>query len=81
MSFSLSHPCSLLSIILLYNEEAVSRTLCSLSASVSRVAAIGAERALYKFAIWFLIQLVIFIIGFLFEYFWFVVNSSAFIYL
>ena len=45
MSFNLSccpHP--IFSSILLYNKEAVSRTLCSLSASASRVAVTGAEQ-------------------------------------
>ena len=51
MSFNLSHPYSILSIILLYNKEAVSCTLCSFSASASLVAATGADTALYQFAI------------------------------
>ena len=34
-----------------YNKEAVSRTLCNLCASASRVTASGAGTALYKFAI------------------------------
>ena len=51
MSFSLSCPYSTLSIILLYNKEVASRTLCGLSASASRVAAAGADTALCKFAI------------------------------
>ena len=46
MSFSLSCPYPLFSTILLYNKEAVSGTLCSLSAGV---AATGADTALYNF--------------------------------
>ena len=41
MSFSLCRPYSIFSIVLLYNKEAVSRKLCSLSVSASRVAATG----------------------------------------
>ena len=52
MSFNRSCcPCPILSIILLYNKEAVSRTLYSLSASAPRVAATGADTALYNFEI------------------------------
>ena len=51
MSFSLSCPSSTLFIILLYNKEIASRTLCGLSAGASRVAAAGADTALCKFAI------------------------------
>ena len=56
---------SIFSTILLYNKEAVSRTLCSLFVSASRVAARGADTALYNFVNSFLIQLVMFIICFL----------------
>ena len=54
MPFNLSC-CSYLifSIILLYNQEVVSRSLCSLSASASRVAVTGADTALYNFEIIF----------------------------
>ena len=52
--FNLSCPYPIFSIILLYNKEAVSRTLCSLSASVSRVAATGADKAFHNFEILFL---------------------------
>ena len=41
-------------IILLYNKETVPRTLCSLSASASRVAVTGADTALYNFETVFL---------------------------
>ena len=51
MSFNLSRPYPIFSIILLYNKDAVSRTLCSLSASV---AATDADTALYTFEIVFL---------------------------
>ena len=54
MPFNLSRPYPIFSIILLYNKEAVSRTLCSLSASVFRVAATGADTGLYNFEILFL---------------------------
>ena len=64
MSFNLSRTYSILSIILLYNKEAVLRTLCSLSASASGVAVTGADTALYNLLIVFLIQQVMFIIGF-----------------
>ena len=64
LSFNLSCPYPIFSIILLYNKEVVSPTLCSLSASASRVAATGADTALYHFVNWFLIQLVMFITGF-----------------
>ena len=63
MSFSLSRPYSIFSIILLHNKESVSRTICSISAGVSRVAPTGADKALHNFANWFLIQLVMFIIN------------------
>ena len=51
-TMSFNHCCRypISSIILLYNKEAVSHTLCSLSASASRVAATGADTALYSFA-------------------------------
>ena len=58
MSFNLSRPYSIFSFTLLYNEEAVSRTIRSLSACVSRVATTGVETALYKFVTMFYIQLV-----------------------
>ena len=61
MSFNLCRPYHILPIILLYNKEAVSPTLCSLSASASRVATTGADMALYSLEIVFLIQLVMFI--------------------
>ena len=54
MSFNLSRPYLIFYIILLYNKEAFSRTLCSLSTSASRVAATGADTALYNFEIVFL---------------------------
>ena len=57
----------MLFMIILYNKEAVSRTLCSLSTGPSRVAATDADTELHKFTIWFIIQLVMFIVGFLFE--------------
>ena len=44
-------------------------------------AATGADTKLYKFPIWLLIQLIMFILGFLFKYCWFVDKSSVFIYL
>ena len=59
-SFSLSYPYSMFSIVLLYNKEAVSRTLCSLSASAPRVTATGADTALYNFEIVFLKNVFIF---------------------
>lgn len=75
--FQSSRPYSILPIPPLYNEEAVSRKLFSLSASACRVA----NTALYKFATWFLIQLVRFVIGFLF-WIWLVRGKiKAFIYL
>ena len=77
MIFNLSCLYLISCITLLYNKEALSRTLCSLFASASHVTAIGAETALHKF----LIQPAIFIIIFLFEYFWFMEKSSAIIYL
>ena len=60
MPFNLSCQYPIFSIILLYNKEAVSRTLCSLSASASRVAATGADTALYNFEIVFLKNVFIF---------------------
>ena len=48
MSFSLSFPYPVFSIILLYNREAVSRRLCGISASASRVADTGADTGLYN---------------------------------
>ena len=50
MSFSLSRPYSIFSIILLHNKESVSRTICSISAGVSRVAPTGADKALHNLA-------------------------------
>ena len=70
MSFSLfccPHP--IFSIILLYNKEVVSSTLCSLSASTSRVAATGADAALYNFEILFLKNVFIFYYTFLRKFF------------
>ena len=54
LSFNFSCPYPIFSTILLYNKEAVSRTLFSLSASASRVAVTGAYTALYNFEIVFL---------------------------
>ena len=54
MYFNFFSPYSIFSTILLYNKEEVSRTLYSLSASASRVAATGADTALYNFEIIFL---------------------------
>ena len=65
MSFSLSRPYPIFSIILLYNKEAVSCTLCSLSTSASRVAVTGADAALYNFEIVFLKIVLIFYYTFL----------------
>ena len=65
MSFNRScYPYPIFSIILLYNKKAVSRTLCSLSASASRVAATGADTVLYNFEIVFLKN--VFIVYFMF---------------
>ena len=52
--FNHSCPYPIFPIILLYNKEAASRPLCSFSASVSRVAATGADTAFYNFEILFL---------------------------
>ena len=49
MSFILSRSYSILSTILLYNKEAVSRTLYSLSVSASRVAVTEADTVLHSF--------------------------------
>ena len=68
-------------MILLYNKETVLRTLWNFSAGAYGVAATVANTALYKCAIWFLIQLDMFIIGLLLEYFWFLDNFVTFIYL
>ena len=65
MSFNLSSPYPILSIILLYDKEAVSCTLCNLYASASLVAATGADTALYNFEIVFLKNVLMFTIGFL----------------
>ena len=54
MSFNVSCPYPIFSIILLYNKEVISRTPCSLFASASCVAATGAHTALYNFEIAFL---------------------------
>ena len=58
LSLSLVHARYYSSIILLYNKEAVSRTLCRLSASASRVAA----TALYNLPIVFLGNIFFFLI-------------------
>ena len=60
MFFNLSRPFHIFSIILLYNKEAVSRTLCSISASASRVAATGADTAVHNFEIVFLKNVFVF---------------------
>ena len=65
MSFDLPRPCPIFSIILLYNKEAVSRTLRSLSASASHVAVTGADTALHNFEIVFLKNVFIFYYTFL----------------
>ena len=62
MSFSLYCPFPIFSAILLYNKEAVSRTL---SASTSRVAVPGADTTLYNFEIVFLKNVLIFYYTFL----------------
>ena len=54
ISFNLSRLYPTFSIILLYNKEAISRMLYSLSESAFRVAAKGADTALYNFEIVFL---------------------------
>ena len=64
MSFSLSRPYPIFFIILFYNKEAVPRTLCSLSASASRVAVTGADTTLYNFEILFLKKFIFYIIHF-----------------
>ena len=61
ISFNLTCSCQKLSIILLCNKEAVSGTLCSLSEIASHAACTDADTALYKLAILFPIQLVMFI--------------------
>ena len=53
---------ALLSIILLYNKEAVSCMPCSLSAIASLVAATGSDTVLYSFQTVFLKKFLIFII-------------------
>ena len=63
--FQPSRPYSILDILQLYNKESASHTLCSLSGSASCVAVIGGDIALYQYTTWFLIQLVMFIIGLL----------------
>ena len=80
MSFNVSCPYPIFFTILLYNKEAVSRTLCSLSVRASGVAATGADTALYNFVNRFLIQLVMFIYRFFGELFSnFMVISKTFI--
>ena len=54
MSFNLYRPYSIFSIILLYNEQAVSCMLSSLFASASRVAVTGADTGWHNFEIVFL---------------------------
>ena len=69
MSFSVSCPYTISSIILFYNKEAISRTLCSLSASASRVTSTGTDTALYNFEIAFLKNVFIFYHAFLRNFF------------
>ena len=70
MSFNQScYPYHIFSIILLYNKEVVSRTLWSLSASASRVAATGADTVLYNFEIVFLKNELIVLFEYIFEKF------------
>ena len=64
---------SSISIILLYNKKAVSRTLCSLSASA---AATGANTELYNFVIVFLKKVLIFYYIFLRIFFQFCFGQS-----
>ena len=54
MSFNLSRPYPIFSIILLYNKEADLPMLCSRSASASRVSATGTDTALYNLEVVFL---------------------------
>ena len=64
ISFNVScYPYPIFSIILLYNKEVASHTLCSHSASASRVAATVLIQH-YNFVKWFFIQLVMFIYRF-----------------
>ena len=70
MSFSISCAYPIFSIILLYNKEAISRTPYSLSASASRIAATGADTALYNFEIVFLKNKLIVLLIHLWEIFW-----------
>ena len=60
--FNLSLPYSIFCILLLYNKEAVTCTLCSLSASASRVAATFEDTASHNFLIIYLKNVFIFII-------------------
>ena len=70
MSFNLSCcPYPIFSIILSYNKKAVSRMLCSLSASASRAATMGADTALYNFEFVFLKNVFIFYYTFLRKFF------------
>ena len=71
----------MLYFILLYNKEAVSHSLYSISKSASCVTAIGAEAVLYKLVFIVFIQLLVLILGFSFQYCWFMSKSNAFIYL
>ena len=64
MSFILSRSYSILSTILLYNKEAVSRTLYSLSVSASRVAVTEVDTVLHSFEMVFLKNVSIFISDF-----------------
>ena len=64
MSFKFSCPYPIFSFILLYNKEAVLRTLCSLSANTSCVSATGADTALHNFETVFLKMCSSFIIRF-----------------
>ena len=68
MSFNLSLPYPIFSIILLYNKEAVSHTLCSLSAISCRIDATGADTTLYNFEIVFLKNVFLFINKFLINF-------------
>ena len=80
MFFNLSRPYLMSSIILLYNKEAVLRTLCSLPVSASHIPATSADTVLYNLLTVFLKHVFIFNIYFSFKYFWFVDKCSTFIY-
>ena len=69
MSFNLFQPYLISFSILLYNKEAVLRTLYNLSASAPRVATTGAETALCSFEMVFLFHVVMFIIYISFFFF------------